>query len=309
MNIFVAQLRREIWEHPVLYIAPIVIGGILFVLTGLMLIGDAGSAQGIQIMTHDLDLTDARYGDAGMTIALMSFLPAFLLPLIVIIGFYLLDSLSTERRDGSILFFKSLPVSDTATVLSKLVTASVVAPALTLAALIVTQLAVLSLASVAFALGNGGVAMLWDISRIMSVWTLTIYGAVAFGLWFAPIHCYFLAVSAWARRATLVWAASPLLLILVERALTGRTLLGQLLGAYVGGFLSTAFAHRFRVTIGDDDEISQALEHTDLETMATVWDWMDPVGLLTSPALWIGLVVAAGFGTGTVMLRRYRDDS
>ena len=309
MNTFVAQLRREIWEHPVFYIAPIVIGGLLFGLTGLMLIGDAGSAQGIQIITRDFELTDARYGDAGMTIALMSFVPAFVLPLIVIIGFYVLDSLSTERRDGSILFFKSLPVSDTMTVLSKFVTASVVAPALTLAALIVTQLAVLALATVAFLLGDSGVAMLWNVSRIVSVWTLAAYGVVAFGLWFAPIHCYFLAVSAWARRATFVWAASPLLLIFVERAFTGRSLLGQLLAAYVGGFLSTAFAHRFQVAIGDDEEVSEALEHADLEAMETVWGWMDPVGLITSPALWAGLLIAAGFATVAVMSRRYRDDS
>ena len=97
--------------------------------------------------------------------------------------------------------------------------------------------------------------------------------------------------------------------MLVERALTGQTLLGQLLASYVGGFLSTAFAHRFTVTIGDEDEVAAALEQTDVDSLSNIWAWMDPVALLTSPLLWSGLVVAARFGAAAVLLRRYRDDS
>lgn len=309
MNTFVAHLRRELWEHPALYVAPVVVGAILLGLSTLMLIGNIGSGDSPQIMIHGLDVAGASRVDAGVTVALLSFLPVFILPLIVIVTFYLLESLSTERRDRSILFFKSLPVSDLLTVMSKLATASLVAPAFTIAALVLTHLGVLFLGSVALGLGEGGVGALWTPSRLLSIWILAAYGALAFGLWFAPFHCFFLAVSAWARRATLVWAASPLLLMLVERAVTGQTLLGQLLGTYVGGFLSTAFAHRFRVTIGDENAAVEALEESDLESLSNIWAWMDPMALVTSPMLWAGLVVAAGFAAGAVLLRRYRDDS
>lgn len=309
MSVFVAQLRREIWEHPVFYIAPIAIGGIMTALSTLVFLGNGGSGRGIRVMVQGLDVADAGRADAGVTIALLSFLPAFALPLTVIVGFYLLECLSTERRDRSILFFRSLPVSDLTTVLSKLVTASLVAPALALAALIVTQLSVLIITSIAFALGDAGAAALWRPSRLLSIWALGIYGAIAFALWFAPVHCFLLAVSAWARRATLVWAASPLFLMLLERAFTGQTLLGQLLGAYTRGFWATAFAHRFRVSIGDEAAVAAAVADSDLESLSNIWGWMDPVGLVTSPMLWAGLLVATGFGAGAVVLRRYRDDS
>ena len=304
MSTFIAQLRRELWEHPAIYVAPIVIGALLLGLSAIMLIGSIGSGDSPQVMINGLNFAGASRVEAGVTVALLSFLPVFFLPLIVIVSFYLLDSLSTERRDRSILFFKSLPVSDLTTVLSKLVAASLVAPALTLAALMLTQLGVLTFGSITLALGDGGAAALWAPSRLLSVWMLAAYGAVAFGLWFAPFHCFFLAVSAWARRATLVWSSSPLLLMLVERAVTGQTLLGQLLGRYIGGFLSTAFAHRFRVTIGGEEEVTETLEEADLDALGNIWAWMDPVGLLTSPMLWVGLIVAASFTAAAVLLRR-----
>lgn len=309
MTTFIAHVRRELWEHPALYVAPIVIGALLLGLSVIILVGSIGSEGSPQLMIHGLDLAGASRVDAGVTVALLSFLPVFVLPLIVIVNLYLLDSLSTERRDRSILFFKSLPVSDLTTVLSKLATAALVAPALMLAALVMTQLGVLIFGSITLSLGNGGAAVLWDPSRLLSIWVLAAYNAVAFGLWFAPFYCFFLAVSAWARRATLVWAASPLLLILVERAFTGRTLLGQLLGEYTGSFLPTAFAHRFRVMIVSDEGVTESLEEADLEALGNIWAWMDPAGLLLSPMLWAGLIIAAGFTTVAVLLRRYRDDS
>ena len=69
-----------------------------------------GSEGGVRVMINGLDMADQLYAAAGVTGALLAFLPAFMLPLLAIISFYLLDCLSAERRDRSILFFKSLPV-------------------------------------------------------------------------------------------------------------------------------------------------------------------------------------------------------
>ena len=57
--------------------------------------------------------------------------------------FYCLDALYGERRDRSILFWKSLPVSDLTTVLSKASIPIVVLPLLTFAVTVATQLIML----------------------------------------------------------------------------------------------------------------------------------------------------------------------
>jgi ABC-2 type transport system permease protein len=308
MRTFVAQLRRELWEHPVLYIAPIVIGALLLLCSVVMMLAGLGSGSGMQAVINGIDMADPRYGEIGVTVGLLSFLPAFMLPLSVIVSFYLLDTLSAERRDRSILFFKSLPISDLATVLAKLTTALLVAPALALAALIASQIAVLVFGSAAIASVGGDAAMLWDLSRLLSVWVFATYTAVAFALWYAPTFCFLLAVSAWARRATLIWASSPLLLIFIERVMTGRSLFGELLLAHMNGFWESAFNHSFQLAIGED-QAEALLDATDIGTVPIIWTWMDPVGLVTNPTFWIGLVIAAAFTAGAVYVRRYRDDT
>ncbi|HSG66810.1 MAG TPA: hypothetical protein VLD39_17510 [Gammaproteobacteria bacterium] len=307
MNAFVAQLKRELWEHPVLYVAPAAIGGVLLVASAMLLMA-GGSGDLIQVVMQGIDVADAQVTGVGITVALMSLLPAFLLPMLVVVSFYLLDCLIGERRDRSILFFKSLPVSDVTTVLSKLATALLVAPGVAVVALMATQLGVLMLASIALAVGDGGIAPLWSPSRLLSVWVFAGYTTLAFGLWHAPIFGFLLAVSAWARRAPLLWASSPLALMIVEVVLTGRSRLAALLGDYLNGFWAAAYLHEFGVAIGEE-QANELLRESQIEASAGIGDWIDPLGLLTSPLLWLGLLAAACFVTGAVYVRRFRDDS
>lgn len=307
MSTFVAQLKRELWEHPALYVAPAVIGALLIVCSAALLIG--GGAGGlIQISIDVVNEQRPDLTDVGVTLGSISLLPAFMLPLIVIVSFYLLDCLVAERRDRSILFFKSLPVSDVTTVLSKVVTALLVAPGLALAAFVVTQLAVFALISIALAFGDGSVGLLWSPTRLLAVWAFALYTVLAGAIWYAPGFAFLLAISAWARRAPFLWANSPLLLLLVELVLTGRSRLGQLLLDYATGFWTTAFRHQFRIAVGEE-QARELLEATDLGGGVRLTEWMDPLGLLTSPMLWLGLLVATTLVAGAVYIRRYRDDS
>jgi ABC-2 type transport system permease protein len=308
MTQFVAQLRRELWEHPALYLAPLVIAVLSVLLIAVMMLPGIGADGSVQLVIHGLDPDDRGFAAAGMTGALLAFLPAFLLPLLVIVSFYLLDCLSAERRDRSILFFKSLPVSDLTTVAAKLVTALLVAPAIALAALLVTQLSALLLASLSMAGVDGGLALLWNPDRLLSIGVFALYVVVAFVLWYAPWLCYLAAVSAWARRATLVWASAPFLLTIVERAVMGSSLLAQMFSAHIGGFWPSAFRHSFRISIGPD-EAAALLDQADGERAASVWGWMNPAGLLESPMFWAGLVVALAFAAAGVVIRRYRDET
>ena len=307
MKAFTAQLRRELWEHPVLYVAPVVIGVLLLLLFVITLL--PGVSLGVDVVVHGVDLGDPVYGNAGMTLAMLSLSPIFVLPLIVIVTFYLLDALSTERRDRSILFFKSLPISDVETVLSKLATALLVAPVVTVIALVATQIALLLVASIALGGNAGSLAVLWSPSRLLSLWALALYTVLALGLWFAPSCCFLLAVSAWARRATLIWACSPLLLIVIERALTGRSLFERLLRAHASTFLTSAYRHRFQIAVVGDDQARELLHEAGEGSFANVWGWMNPIGLFSSPMLWTGLVIAAAFVAAAVYVRRYRADT
>jgi ABC-2 type transport system permease protein len=300
MKVFLAQLKRELWEHPVLYLLPIVIGAIVLV-WALWL---TTSADGLELafVIGDDDIGFADRTRLVTTIVLVLLAPLFMLPTVAVIASYLLNCLGAERRDRSILFFKSLPVSDVTTVLAKLTTALLLAPIFALTGLLVTELGVTVL------VGASSAGMLWDPSQLLAAWLLAVYTVIAFTLWHAPTFCFLLAVSAWARRATVLWACSPLLVILIESSLTGRSSLGRLLAAHWQGFWSTALEHRFRIAL-DENPFPEMLDEIDVASTTNLWSWMDPVGLLTSPMLWAGLAVASGLTAAAVALRRYRDDS
>ena len=137
----------------------------------------------------------------------------------VVAVFYCLDALHGERRDRSILFWKSLPVSDLTTVLSKAAIPLVVLPLLTFAITVLTQL-IMALMSSAVLLGSGlSVATLWAQLSLPQTWLALLYHLVTVhSLWYAPIFGWLILVSAWARRAPILWAALPLLAIaLVEK--------------------------------------------------------------------------------------------
>jgi ABC-2 type transport system permease protein len=126
---FITLVRRELWEHRSLVWAPL---GVAFAIIVLSVISGAvnGSVDiqlGADRALPEL-ITDAEK-QRGLFAALIAglVLPQLLVGFAVA-AWYLLDCLFTERRDRSILFWKSLPVSDTKTVLSKLFVALVAMP-------------------------------------------------------------------------------------------------------------------------------------------------------------------------------------
>src|SRR5947207_7369697 len=129
-------VRRELWQNRSIYIAPLIAAGVV-------LFGFGITALGLpQRRVNALALESARqrsaielpYDVAAMMIMFTAF----------IVGvFYCLDALHGERRDRSILFWKSLPVSDLTTVLSKAIIPLVILPLITFAIIVVTQFVML----------------------------------------------------------------------------------------------------------------------------------------------------------------------
>jgi ABC-2 type transport system permease protein len=280
------SVRRELWEHRSVYLAPLAVAA--FVLFGL-LIGMIGLPSRIQSLPdHD----PAQRHAAVVTPFSMAPAPIMLATFLVGI-FYSLDALHGERRDRSILFWKSLPVSDLTTVLSKAAIPLVALPLIAFVLGLATQVLLLLLSTVVLLASGVSPAALWAELRFFQEPLVMLYGLTVHALWFAPIYGWLLLVSIWARRAPVLWAALPPFAIsVVERIAFGTSHFASLLRYRVGGAMAEAFALTPTPGgVGIIDQLSQ----------------LDPARFLTSPGLWIGLACAAAFLVAAARLRRYRE--
>jgi ABC-2 type transport system permease protein len=205
----------------------------------------------------------------------------------IVAVFYCLDALHGERRDRSILFWKSLPVSDLTTVVSKASIPLAILPLITFAIIVATQLIMLLLGS-AVLLISGLSAAPWIPLAQMSL--VRLYGLLVVSLWYAPIYGWLLLVSGWARRNAFLWAFLSLIaIVVVEKIAFGTSYFASMLKYRLVGGVLEAF------TV--DPHGGSMIPLTQL----------DPLGFLSSPGLWIGLVFAAVFLAAAVWLRRYRE--
>jgi ABC-2 type transport system permease protein len=272
------SIRREIWENRAIYIAPMAAAGLFlfgFVINlATMRRHIAASLLGPG-QQHDLLMT--RYELSASLIMGTAFIVGI---------FYSLDALYGERRDRSILFWKSLPVSDLTTLLSKLTIPIVVLPLLSIAITIATQFLMLVLSSVIL-LGSGvNIAALWtEVSFLHFSLVLLYHILTVHGLYYAPIYGWLLMVSAWAPRAPFIWAFLPPFVICgVEKIAFNTTHFLALLGDRLNGPGGT---------MADNDH-------------AKNFSTLIPHHFFSTPGLWTGLALAAVFLFIAVRLRRYR---
>ncbi len=275
------SVRRELFEYRSIYIAPLAVAALFlfgFSISTIRLphrMREALAHDPLQLhklITHPYDI-------AAMLIMGTTFLIGL---------FYSLDALYGERRDRSILFWKSLPVSDLITVLSKASIPLVVIPLLSFAITVVTQLFMLLL-STAVLLGSGvSVAPLWTQLALFQMSLMLLYHLVmVHALWYAPIYGWLLLVSGWARRAPFLWATLPLLAIGVfEKIAFNTSHFGAMLENRISGD-AAAVTPRGSLPMG-------AMTH------------LTPGHFLSSPGVWIGLALATAFLAAAVRLRRYR---
>jgi ABC-2 type transport system permease protein len=281
------SIRRELWENRSIYIAPLVAAAL----------GMLGFFINLIFLPRTLRaLPSMGSAHQHMTIAMpYGHLAWLLLPTAFIVGFfYSLDALHGERRDRSILFWKSLPVSDRTTVLSKASIPLVILPLLVFAIAVSLHLVMLLL-STAVLLLLGGAATLWAHLPLFQMEVVLLYGLVVIALWHAPLYAWLLLVSAWARRATFLWAVLPLLGIGVFEWLVFHTShFANLLHRRLLGFAWDAF----NFTTPDGSPVDP---HFIPVAQLT------PGKFLSTPGLWIGLIFAAIFLAATVRLRRNRE--
>jgi ABC-2 type transport system permease protein len=275
-----------VWEHRSLYVAPLAV-------TGLVLFAAAVSLLGLPARMASAPSAEPadRYAAAGRHLDMA---PAPIMLVAFLVGaFYALDALYGERRDRSILFWKSLPVPDATAVLAKASIPLLVLPAFALALSLVT-VAVLLLPTGAILVAHGASpAPLLTRVRLVEQPVVMAYGLAVHALWFAPLYAWLLLLSAWARRTPILWAVLPPVAVgVVEKVAFGSSHFAALLRYRLSGAMSVAFDVAPRsADAGNIDRLSQ----------------LDPLGFASSPGLWSGLAVAAALLAAAVHLRRHRE--
>jgi ABC-2 type transport system permease protein len=222
---------------------------------------------------------------------------------IIVVFFYLLDCLFSERRDRSILFWKSLPMSDAQVVLSKVLVGLLIVPVGIVALTAVTQIVVSGIFWLRFhdtVLGH--IAPAWSTAAwLRSLWAALLV-SVGGALWYVPVAGFLLLISVWARRNAFLWALLPWpALMLVEKMFLDTTRVAQFLGDRLGGFVDKL------------DIASQRFEQHDgdvqLPVMHEIFDAVQYSGLFGSAELWVGVVAGAALIYVSIRIRRHRDDS
>jgi ABC-2 type transport system permease protein len=276
------SVRRELWENRSIYAAPVAVSCVF-------LFGFSISMLHLLVEMHTTPWLDAMQ-QRELFARPFELAEDMIMAAALIVGlFYSVDALYGERRDRSILFWKSLPVSDFTTVLSKAAVPIVILPLLAFAITVLTQLAMLLISSAVLA-GNGqSVSIVWSRVGIAHRWPMLLFHFLCIhGLWQSPIYAWLLLISGWARRVPILWASLPPLTIgIAEKVAFNTTYFTSLIGSrFTGGSEGTAIMGRAR-----------AMDPT---------MHVGPLHFLISPGLWMGLFITAACLAAAVRLRRWR---
>jgi ABC-2 type transport system permease protein len=275
---FYWSVQRELWENRSIYIAPLAAAAIFLI--------------GFLISTIHLPRQMRTLSAPALHQTIMTpydFVAGLLMLTAMAVGlFYCLDALNGERRDRTILFWKSLPVSDTTAVLAKASIPFVVLPLITFAVTVAAQWIMLLLSS-AVLLANGlSASVLWTHVHLFPMSLMLLYHLITVHvLWHAPFYGWLFLISAWARRAAFLWAVLPILAIaFVEKIAFNTSHFATFLGDRLGGGAEA-------MTLPGSMPIDPGVHIT--------------LGrYLSTPGLWIGLAFTAICLAAAVQLRRYR---
>ncbi|MGH8289665.1 MAG: ABC transporter permease [Steroidobacteraceae bacterium] len=276
------SVLRELWEHRWCYIVPVIVAAVVVLgfVTGLVRVPLPLSLPHSHFTTQTLPhLLEVPF-DFASVVLMATYL--------VVAVIYCLAALHGERWDRSILFWKSLPVSDLTTVIAKASIPIILLPLIAFAVTVGTHIIML-LAGSAVLLGKGvHVAALWPQIPFLTMWAALLYHLVTVhALYYAPIYGWLLLVSAWARRATFLWASLPIAAVMILEKLV---------------FDTSVFAHMLLSRLAGGPWAVHFPPHGNMPMQAPTLANLS--AFLTSPGLWIGLAVFGAFLAGAVWLRR-----
>ena len=275
------SIRRELWEHRSLYIAPLAAGAVFLIGFLFYLFRLPSHMRAIQALDpmHQRAAIDEPYMMAA----------GLLMATAMVVGsFYSMDALHGERRDRSILFWKSMPVSDLTTVLSKAAIPLFVLQLIAAAVAVAVMWIMFFLSSAVLLAAGASIAPSWSPLPIAQMSLLLLYHlAIVHCLWHAPFYGWMLMVSSWARRAPFLWAVLPPLAIgIVEKLVFNTSHFTGMLLSHLGGSPDPG---------PKSGGLMDMLGH------------FHPGMLLSESGLWTGLAATAVFLAVATRLRRDRE--
>ncbi len=327
---FKMLMRREFWEHKGGFLwAPLVAGGILLVLTimgigaGEVLLrkipdratinveGGSFSVNGLDLAQLTAKMTPDELREFGSVIDASLYMAASwpFIVLAFVVFFYCLGSLYDDRRDRSVLFWKSLPISDRDTVLSKVASATLMAPTIAAAAAIATVFGSLMVYSLVVLLHGGNpYTMLWGPASPLKVSLHLLASIPVYALWALPTVGWLMLCSAWARSKPFLWA---IMIPVFAGIFVSWFDLMQLFDLETAWFWKNVVARSLlSVAPGSWIEAAQ-IDHIDVDGPQAVHSLLSMrtmYSVFATPQLWVGALAGVAMIFGAIRLRRWRDE-
>jgi len=324
MKTFYWLVKREFWETKGgFFWAPVVTGIVFLVLNGMALIvGEvfgrrAGDGwKGFRVGGQGLhsDLAPDQVAQIGAGIDIMFYVVAGIILCVtaIVVFFYALGSLYDDRRDRSILFWKSLPISDTSTVLSKLVSALLLAPAIAVVVGVLVALGMAIIIAIAAAFHGVGLWSLLMASHPIKVVVNLILLIPLYALWALPTVGWLMLCSAWARSKPFLWAivlpvGAGIIVswfnLLDVPGLSSHWFWQSVVLRLFGGLMPGSW-----LMLGEPSSLA-GLDHHDPAALVDGMNLAFHYSTLANPTLWIGVIAGVAMIAGAIWFRRWRDDS
>lgn len=315
MNRLMALVRREFWENKGAFrTTPLVIGGIYIVFLLMSIFTTAHFdnelytfREAVRLLAEQPVEFRARHAQEVMLGSSLF----FTLVLSFVVFFYLLGALYDDRKDRSILFWKSLPASDALTIASKLLAAMVLAPLIFWAIFVLTQIAMGIIGSLmVLSVGENPWSLFLSIVNPLQPWFILLVSYLAASIWFLPIYGWLLLVSSFAPRIPLLFAVLPPVVFAILqvwigflRTFTLNSNLFGMIGEWVANSpaILSAGGHDGRITLSLGFPLTDDFDHS--VTLANILDRLFSLHMLT------GLAIAAVFLAAALWLRRRATDS
>ncbi len=319
MNTFKWLLKREFWEHKGgFFWMPIIVGAVMTIFIAIsLLIATLGLKDGMEIngvAVSSLVSAATIEQKTAFASALVSRYAGLSMPILLALGvavfFFCLGALYDERKDRSVLFWKSLPVSDRATVLSKVAMALGVAPAIAL--VVATITAVVSGLFICIGVAALGVNIFGEVLRNSATYLAPLQLAAMlpiYALWALPTIGWLLMVSAWARTKPLLWAIGvPLMTgVLLSWANSmfrfdwnmgwfWKDIIARLLGSVIPG----SWVGQIGRNLPNED----AMRNPNALSELLIQSWQ----LLGGANIWIGAAIGVAMICAAIRLRGLRDE-
>jgi ABC-2 type transport system permease protein len=318
MKTFYWLVKREFWEHRGGFLwAPIVTGGIFLLLNimGIITAEVLGASHGINIgasgglkqVITQMDAGDMSQVGLALDIAMYSAMGLLIVVLGFVVFFYCIGALYDDRRDRSILFWKSLPISDASTVLSKVVSATVLAPVIAVIAGIVVGMLQLLIVAITLSFHGINVWQLLVLAHPFKVMFNLIGYIPLYVLWALPSVGWLLLCSAWARNKPFLWAVA--LPVATGLLISWFGIMGLFNLPTTWFWRNVVQRSLLSVFPGTGSLFGGMPHHVSSIDGLNALDLGSTYQLLGSPDLWIGVAAGAALLAGAIWFRRWRDDS